>query len=213
MESGKSRLLLSYKEILPASGFCNLDKILVNHITFNTESNKFIMLVRNFYGAGGVWKTSMMAGDLSGNIKTVLDKTYVSHYFWTSGSDILVHATTEGTKKSLYTINVDSGEYKEIKSFYFNYSQPDIHCSLLPGGKYVIGDGYPIDGYRHLIAINLQTGESRVILKAKTVIPKCGDIRCDLHARCVFNGKYISFDTTHNERREIAVFPIEKIDF
>ena len=83
---------------------------------------------------------------------------------------------------------------------------------MTPDGNYVIGDGYPIDGYRHLIAINLKTGASDAILKAKTVIPECGDIRCDLHARYVFEGKYVSFDTTHNGKRQIAAFPIEEIN-
>ena len=82
---------------------------------------------------------------------------------------------------------------------------------MTPDGKYVIGDGYPIDEYRHLLAINLVTGESEAILKAKTVIPECGDIRCDLHARYVFDGKFVSFDTTHNGKRQIAIFPIEEI--
>ena len=77
----------------------------------------------------------------------------------------------------------------------------------------MIGDGYPRDGYRHIISLNLETGESKSILAAKTVIPSCVDIRCDLHARFVFNGEFVSFDTTHSGKREIALFPAEKIRF
>ena len=213
MESGKSKLLISYKDMLKESGFSEKQKILVNHITFNTDSTRYVMLVRNFGGDDGIWKTSMMIGDLKGNVKTLLEKTYVSHYWWISANEILAHCSAEGEKKSLYVLNVDSGEYKEIKSYYFDLPQPDIHCTMTPNGKYVIGDGYPIDGYRHLLAINLETGESRVILKAKTDIPKIVDIRCDLHARYVFDGKYVSFDTTHNGKRQIAIFSLDNLNF
>ena len=211
MESGKSKLLISYADMLKESGFSNDDKILVNHITFNTNSQRYVMLVRNFYEPDKMWTTSMMIGDLAGGVKTVLKNTYVSHYYWISENEIMAHCSAETEKKSLYVINVDTLAYREIKSYYFDFPQPDIHCTMTPDGKYVIGDGYPIDEYRHLLAINLVTGESEAILKAKTVIPECGDIRCDLHARYVFDGKFVSFDTTHNGKRQIAIFPIEEI--
>lgn len=81
----------------------------------------------------------------------------------------------------------------------------------LPDENDVCELGYLEDGYRHILAINLETGESKSILKGKTVIPECPDIRCDLHARCVFDEKFVSFDTTHNGRCEIAIFPISEI--
>lgn len=84
---------------------------------------------------------------------------------------------------------------------------------LTPDGKYVLGDGYPNNGYRELLAINTQTGESRVVLKVKTVVPNVVDIRCDLHARYVFGGAYVSFDTTHDGKRRIAMFRSTKLNF
>lgn len=214
LEGGRSSLLVSYKELQKESGFGEDEKILVNHITFNTASDKYVMLVRNFYEEGSMWLTSMMIGDLNGGFKTVLSKTLVSHYYWVSRDVILVYCAVKGEKMSLYFINVETGEYKLIDSPYFvGTAAGDIHCSLSPDGKYIIGDGYPKEGYRHLIAISLETGETKTLLKAKTVIPKNGDIRCDLHSRFVFNGQYVSFDTTQNEKREIACFPTSEIRF
>ena len=214
LEGGRSSLLVSYKELQKESGFGEDEKILVNHITFNTASDKYVMLVRNFYEEGSMWLTSMMIGDLNGGFKTVLSKTLVSHYYWVSRDVILVYCAVAGEKMSLYFINVETGENKRIDSPYFvGTAAGDIHCSLSPDGKYIIGDGYPKEGYRHLIAISLETGETKTLLKAKTVIPKNGDIRCDLHSRFVFNGQYVSFDTTQNEKREIACFPTSEIRF
>ena len=214
LEGGRSSLLVSYKELQKESGFGEDEKILVNHITFNTASDKYVMLVRNFYEEGSMWLTAMMIGDLNGGFKTVLSKTLVSHYYWVSRDVILVYCAVAGEKMSLYFINVETGENKRIDSPYFvGTAAGDIHCSLSPDGKYIIGDGYPKEGYRHLIAISLETGETKTLLKAKTVIPKNGDIRCDLHSRFVFNGQYVSFDTTQNEKREIACFPTSEIRF
>ena len=63
------------------------------------------------------------------------------------------------------------------------------------------------------MAYSLRTGESRELLRAKTNQPSVVDIRCDLHARFVWNGKYISFDTLHNDRREIALIATDALDF
>lgn len=214
MEFGKASLLLSYSDILPESGFTKNDKILVNHITFSPDSKRFIMLVRNFYTPPKIWSTTLMLCDVDGNFKTVLKNTIVSHYYWLNERELLAYCSPDGNLPLLYVIDVDSGECRCIDSDYFHTGHNgDIHCTETPNGKYVIGDGYPIDGYRHLVAINLESGESRSILKAKTVIPNIADIRCDLHARYVFEGKYVSFDTTHNGKREIAIFPTDKIDF
>ena len=75
-------------------------------------------------------------------------------------------------------------------------------------------DGYPRYGYRLLWGYSLKTGKSRLLLKAVTRedIAK-GDFRCDLHARFVWGGKAISFDTTCNGKREVVVIPTTALDF
>jgi len=63
-----------------------------------------------------------------------------------------------------------------------------------------------------LLGYNLKTGNSKILCSALTDIPDIIDIRCDLHARFVFGGKFISFDTTHNGKREIALIPSNILD-
>lgn len=215
MESGSSKLLLSYKELAPIAGFSAEDKVLVNHITFNTTSDRFVMLVRNFPMPGKRgWSTSMVIGDLKGNAYTVLPNTYVSHYHWENDRDIVAHCTVEGKKKSLYLIDVITGKSCELGMPYlYGEGNRDIHCNFSPDGKYIIGDGYPFDGYRYLMVYSLESGESRELLRVKTNKPSVVDIRCDLHARFVWDGKYISFDTVHNGRREIALISADSLNF
>ena len=50
MKTGKSKLILSMDEIWDFSGsfFKKDEKIIINHITFNTDGSRFLALVRNF---------------------------------------------------------------------------------------------------------------------------------------------------------------------
>ena len=215
LETGKSRLLLSYRDILKESGFKDDEKVLINHITVCPDSNKFLMLVRAKWKNGQGWDSTMMVGDLSGNFKTLIHRTYFSHYYWLSPDEIVAHTSLDGDKtRALYIIDAHTGATKAVDSFFFATNNSDIHCSLSPDGKYIIGDGYPDEEeYRHFLSIDRETGKSKVILKAKSIAPEFADLRCDLHARFAFDGKYVSFDTTaDNNRREIAVFPVEYLD-
>ena len=61
MESGKSEFLISYKDLAPIAGFSEEEKILVNHITFNRSSDRFVALVRNFPRPGIMWSKQIIS--------------------------------------------------------------------------------------------------------------------------------------------------------
>lgn len=215
MESGTSRLLLSYKELARLCGYEDR-KILVNHITFSPDSNRYVALIRNFPipGERG-WKTTLLLGDRQGNARVLLNKTYVSHYIWADERFLFAHCSAETPeKKSLYRLDTHTGAAREFDMPLFHRTgETDLHCNTAPGGIYLIGDTYPKDGYRSIEALNLQTGACRTLLREKTVIPTLPDIRCDLHNRYVFGGKYISYDTTRNGCRQIALIDLHGLDF
>lgn len=213
METGKSEFLISYKDLAPIAGFTEEQKILVNHITFNTTSDRFVALVRCFPRPGVTWSTSMVIGDLKGNCYCVIKNSYVSHYYWTDSNKILAHCTPEGEEQGLYEINVDD---KSLVFYDMQYAHEghhhDIHCNTSPDGKYIIGDGYPIDGYRYLLGYNPKNGGECVMLKSKSDPVAVGDFRCDLHARFVWGGEAISFDTTHDGKRQIALISLKALE-
>lgn len=223
METGTSKQIVCYDQLAPLAGFDGeKQKILINHVTFNTTSTRFLMLVRNFMTpACPLWSTSLVVSDLEGNCRTVLKNTYVSHYCWLSENQLLAHCTVEGTKKSMYVINVDTGAWVEYDMPYFHeeWHNPDIHCNCSPDGNYIIGDGYELtepDGtqYRALLAYSPKTGQNRELLRVKTVTPHgITDIRTDLHARFVWGGKAITFDTTQNGRRDIVKIDLRGLNF
>ena len=225
MASGISKQLVDYRTLGKIGNFAETDKILVNHITFNTDSTRYCMLLRNFPDPGSKisWRTSLMVGDLQGNVNTILSKTYVSHYVWLDENHLIAHCGAEPTDEewrwipknaSMYCINMTNGSYQKWDMPYFHENHnPDIHCNITPGCDYVIGDGYPIDGYRCLMAYNMKTGTSRELFRCATSRPQNADTRCDLHARFIDGGKYISFDTTMNGKRQIATIPTTALNF
>ena len=216
MESGKSKQIVSYDKLSAVAGFSPDQKILINHITFNKTSDRFLMLVRNFQTPKCPhWSSSVVISDRAGNCRALLKKTYFSHYLWLSDKELLAHCTVEGKKKSMYVINVDTGTWVEYDMPYFHGTHnPDIHCNMAPNGKYIIGDGYEIDGYRYLMAYSIETGKSRELLRVKTITPHdITDIRTDPHARFVWGGKYITFDTTQNGRRDVVQIDLSALNF
>ncbi len=218
MESGVSKLLVNYPALSQICGYNSDAKILVNHITFNPASDRYVALVRDFPTPPRnwwQWKTTLIAGDLQGKVWVLPSDFYASHYVWKDAKHLIVHCSAETVdKKSLYNINTDDGSFVELDMPYFHERrQGDIHCNVSPDGKYVIGDGYPLDGYRTIVGYNLETGAYRQLLHSRTVPPPITDIRCDLHNLFAFDGKYISYDTTENGCRQIALVPIEILNF
>ena len=59
---------------------------------------------------------------------------------------------------------------------------------------------------------DLATGQSKCLLKEKTDTPSHWDIRCDLHNRFVFGGEYITYDTTQNGCRQIAMISAAQLN-
>ena len=87
----------------------------------------------------------------------------------------------------------------------------DIHCNYSPDKSCFIGDGYPEkDGKRYLYYYDFATEKSRALFGAYS-LPLQTDIRCDLHARWSDDGTLISYDTTEDGNRRIAVVPFQSI--
>ncbi|MBQ9099166.1 MAG: hypothetical protein IJY50_07035 [Clostridia bacterium] len=214
MESGSSRLLVSYAELASLSGFDPAKKILVNHINFSPDCDHYVMLLRDFpLPDQKGWSTTLVLGDTKGNCQAVLTNTMVSHYRWVNEQDLVAYCCIDG-RHSMYLIHMKTGAYEELHTPYFcRKGIADIHCNAVHNGKYIIGDGYPVEGYRYMIAYNRETGASKTLFGAATVIPPVIDIRCDLHARFSADGKWITYDTTENGKRQMAAISTDVLQF
>ena len=215
METGKSKLLIPYTRLLEKSGYLSTDKIVVNHITFNPTCKKFNMLVRRFPTKEKFWSTALVMGDLDGNVYEVLPDGYYSHYWWTGENTLLAYCSVDGDKtRSLHEVNVENRSYKTYDMPYLHGDgNRDVHCSTSTDGGYVIGDGYPLGNppYQYQMLRNQKTGKEFCLFQIASDPTCVGDIRCDLHTRHILDGTHISFDTTFQGKRQIAIVSTDKI--
>ncbi|MBO4979854.1 MAG: hypothetical protein J6D16_05545 [Clostridia bacterium] len=198
-------------------------KMVVNHISLNPSGTRYLFLYRSFpeQGGGDVsprWQTTLFAGDLEGNVDLIFDEM-VSHYWWEDDEHMVAFCRPKGERNGVWRVNMVTGKYEELGgedtegTLSTVTRRRDIHTSISPDGRFLLGDSYPqADGYRQLFIHELSTGKTRILLETYSPNPddpKLGiphgtrDARCDLHARWNRNGTRISLDTVCRGHREI----------
>ncbi len=217
MQTGKSKLIISYARIIKEfySGEYGDYKFLINHITFNRTSDRFVFLHRNFPDKSipnweDLMKTSMITADLEGNMYERLHNTFVSHYHWKNDRQIMLYGEVNKVS-SVHLLDDLSDNYMTYHSPFFTFDNSiypgkfcDIHCLYSPDEKYFVGDGYTGEDHcRHMYLYDTEKNTCEIILKDYSVIPPVNDIRCDLHNRWNVKGDKISYDSTRNGKREI----------
>jgi hypothetical protein len=211
LKSGQSRLLASYARL---GALFNQDpalrarKIVVNHITFNRTSDRFLFLVRYFPEPGGHWLTGLGTAGLDGSIYLLRPYTYASHYHWRDDRVILIHADG-GEGHALYELTDQSQSYTIYDRGFFNR---DIHCSYSPDRRWIVGDGYPDkDGFRAIDLYDRKTNAGITVGRFLSPSVPVNDIRCDLHVRWSPDGRSISFDSTHEGFRGVYLMDLGAI--
>ena len=211
LTSGASRLLASYAQL---GALFNQDpalrarKIVVNHITFNRTSDRFLFLIRYFPEPGGHWLTGLGTAGLDGSIYLLRPYTYASHYHWRDDRVILIHADG-GEGHALYELTDQSQDYTIYDRSFFD---KDIHCSYSPDRRWIVGDGYPDkEGFRAIQLYDRKTQTGFVVGRFLSPPVPVTDIRCDLHVRWSPDGRSISFDSTHEGFRGVYLMDLGDI--
>lgn len=212
MESGKSKLIVSYDQIWNVSkgnSFTEDQKITINHITFNKHGTRFVMLVRNFPSKGERWRTAIVTANTDGSdLYCLSDYTYVSHYSWKDDEYLLFYMDGPYGNQ-LYLVKDKSPLIEPVDP---NFFLTDGHCSYSPDGKWILYDSYPdIENYRNLYIYNIKERRG-ITLGSYFSYPKItGDIRCDLHPRWDRTGTAISFDSIHEGQRHIYYMDLKQL--
>lgn len=218
MQTGKSKLIISLEQIweFTHDAFGDADqKIIINHITFNTEGTRFLMLSRNFHPADTTHKTAIITADTDGgNLFLLSDYGVQSHYNWYDEDEVIFFsdgkelACTRGWANT-YVLRDRTQEGRIVADGWF---VRDNHMSYSPDRRYLVTDTYtdllnmqPLRVYDIAADICMELGKFYAL-------PRCvEDIRCDLHPRWNENGSLISFDSTHEGRRGIYLVNFEDV--
>lgn len=209
MQTGKAKLILSLDDIWSFSGgfFEKDEKIIVNHLTFNTSGTRFLLLVRNFPQPGEKHKTATITANRSGkDLYMLADFGMQSHYFWKSEKDVVIYS--DGKELSckrgwgnnyVYTDKTRNG-YIIADGFF----EEDNHMSFSPDKRLMITDTYPdSNGYQTVRMFCPDKNTVTDLGSFRTLPFDTTDIRCDLHPRWNRSGDSITFDSTHEGFRGI----------
>lgn len=218
LASGESRLVLSLARIWQETGayFGGHDqKLLINHITFNTDGTRLVLLARNFAGEEQGWKTAILTVDPDGSdLFRLADYDYASHYHWRDPQHIVFHSGGRelgDAGRQLYVLKDRTAIGEAIDTGFF---LRDGHCSYSPDRTLLLYDSYPDEShYRHLYLYHLS--KRRGVRLGSFYSPPAihGDIRCDLHPRWNYSGTSISFDSVHEGRRQVYVMDVSRVEW
>jgi hypothetical protein len=216
LATGSSKLVLSLQEIwdFTKGYFAGEDqKIMINHINFNTDGTRFVCLVRNFPKPGKGWRTAILTANHDGSELFLLSNYhYASHYHWRDPQHLVIYSSgAEGSSagNQLYVLKDKTHEVTILDEQFF---LRDGHCSYSPDRTIMLYDSYPDgDNYRHLYLYDLVHHKGVTLGSFYSYPDITGDFRCDLHPRWNRAGTAISFDSIHEGNRAIYTVDISGV--
>ncbi len=224
LSSGASELILSLsdlwsfcsegsRELLPSPDCDDRElrepqKVLINHITYNSNGTRFILLLR-FKSCRG-WKTAAVTVSAQGDDLHLLSPfAYASHYSWLDDRYVVLHADVPHLSScgpQLYLLEDLSDSVRVVDSTFF---KEDGHCNFSPDGQHLLYDSYPFtDRLRHLYLYSLKHRTGGELGAFESNFDEIWDGRCDLHARWSPGGRQISLDSSHEGYRAIYHLPV-----
>ena len=210
LESGKSRLLASYEDMLkqhPCAYTADIRYIWLNHAIVNCDSTRVLWLFRQTmdqYKVPG-WQTFMYTCDLTGSdLRCTLPEPFwgrqISHQIWgRTTNEILVDADWDGTGHHAIVYNENEYPFRAKKVADSHGGM--AHMVFSPDGTKLLADSYPDgEGMQHLALIDVASGEMEWIghFNHNPEKPWVVDTRCDLHPRWSRDGRYITVDSIHD---------------
>jgi hypothetical protein len=210
LTTGKAKLILSLYDIREITKSTLSDqnaKLLINHITFNTDGSRFVFLARNFPSEANGWKTAVVTANTDGSDPYVLlGYDMASHYWWRDRDHLMIYANGNLCHQ-LYILKDKSKEFEVPDAEFF---LRDGHCSYSPDQNWLLYDSYPDkEGYRHLYLYHIQQHKGVALGSYYSYPHITGDFRCDLHPRWNHAGDRISFDSIHEGKRDIYYIDLD----
>ena len=208
LATGNSHLLISLAEAVDFLKRCGINiaghKVLVNHITFNPSSSRYMFLVRSSAPtpAGG-WDTYLLTADTAGGgLRHHSVWGRASHYYWRNDDQLLIYAKMNATDKCELGIISDSADARQLINLAF--FDHDGHCSYSRDLRWLLYDSYPDRDERRALEIySPERGEGRVLGRFQSEAhARIGvDLRCDLHPRWMPDNRSLTFDSIHEGYR------------
>jgi hypothetical protein len=219
LETGKSRLIISYHEILdiPYPGGDITEKWhWFNHLLVSPDGERFIFLNRwkDQPTAAGSWLTRMFTANMDGSDIYLLDPSgHTSHFIWKDPSHITAWTHPEGKNPGFWEFKDKTRQLRQIGS---GVMTQNGHNTYVPGknNDWILNDTYPQPGTREQIVYLFQesTGNKVELGRFHSPPEYTGEWRCDTHPRSSNDGKLVCIDSTHGGNgRQIYLIDISEL--
>ncbi len=225
LESGKLKLILSLKEmakIMYPDGFPKdtaMSNLYFFRVGYNPSGSRIMAFVKNFKNRWGNWeiRTEGYTMDTEGKEIRYFYKE-PSHHFWFNDEELVDNGYHEGPdgKVSLgYFRFKDDGSGRAKEKI---LGAPNGHVSISRNGDWMLTDASDGDGHIYLYLYHFPTGKIIPLAKLETRLggyiyrTGLGALRCDLHPRFSWDGRSVSFDSTHEGYgRQVYLMDISSI--
>jgi hypothetical protein len=218
LETGEANLILSLAEISKLGEIPNKQpgiKHYFNHLLFNPDGSRFIVLHRWRYPNGSRLTRLITANPDGSDVRIVVPNGYASHFIWRDPGHILVQSKNwlGYDKWGNFLFEDKEGATPELVGE--GVLDGSGHITYLPGNKWILNDTYPKGKERlqtpHLY--HIETG--RRIDLGSFHLPKeyTGEWRVDTHPRQSRDGKLVCIDApVGDEGRQLHLLDISGLE-
>ena len=211
LQDGSSKLVLSIADVIRASK----DKRLVgkrtwfNHVLFNTDGTRLLFFCRVRWETGfysSLWTVNLDGSDLEMQIPFGYK---VSHFDWRDPTRILVSSDISG---EMGFVEFTDG-VRDFTPLGRGVLPRDGHASFSPDRQWLLCDSYPDGPHRlaQLMVYNIAENRKIVLGEFHHEEQFAGDIRCDLHPRWAPDGTTVTFDSVHEDSRQIYLVDLSAL--
>jgi hypothetical protein len=206
LETGESKLLVSYKQIKDLVPPLEEGRIQwFNHTLFSRNGSKIFWLSRQIDKNTRITSSFTVNTDGTGLQRCFPDNWGGSHYDWLNDDELMVTAAYEGKQYAHVLFTVGKKDYKRLGNGLLDY---DGHGTFSPDQKWMVTDTYPSQGLREQKIYLMDMKTEAVLPLGRYVQPQEfeGYWRCDIHCRWSPGGKMIGFNSTNSGSRQVYIF-------
>jgi len=210
LKTGRKKLILTLRQLLEFRHRASMKHAYhkANHIEISPDDRRFMFLHRWIYKKRKY--TRLLTANIDGSdIHLVCDCGMVSHCSWKNNHQILAWARLSTLGERYYLFDDKLSQFSIMGE---NILTEDGHPSFSPDTKMIITDTYP-DKFRmrSLILYDVEKNKKIIFWRYFAPLRYDGKVRCDLHPRWSIDGKYITFDSCHENVRKSYVIDFEMV--
>lgn len=178
-----------------------------SHSAFSPNSDKVYFLLRS---SNKKFNTSQLFvyDILNDKLKALPTGGMVSHLTWLGNDSIIAYCNIFNRPDAYYKFNLSEPDYN-IQTIIVNKNERDGHPHAIDLHNFIT-DTYPDRERRqHLYFVNTLDGTVKKLLSLYSPLKFRGNERVDLHPRLSLCGKYITIDSSHNNKRQQVVLKLK----